>query len=155
MNISFNRQAICLIVISVSLCFFSALNLKAQCFGGQIFTGAGMNQTSICPEIAAERGLDFYNNSNVPTNYAYVITDINNTILFTSTSSNLRFENLVEGSYFVYGFSYLGEILANSGDFVFGTRFSSECWQISSSRVEVQLVKYCTTKFPFCIYSNG
>jgi hypothetical protein len=86
-----------------------------------------------------QNGLNFYSTSFAPTSYAYVVTDINNSILTISTTSTLDFDGLVEGNYFVYGFSYLGDITANLGDFIFTTQFASTCWHISSSRVDVQL----------------
>ena len=123
-------------------CFIWAMNttnIHAQCFGGQLFTGNAESSISICPEDVMENGLNFFSTSFAPTNYAYVVTDINNRILTISLSSTLDFEGLIEGNYFVYGFSFLGEITANQGDFIFTTMFASGCWQISSTRVEVQL----------------
>ena len=126
-------------VVFFSLICVLNTDLQAQCFGGQLFTGNAVSSISICPDDAMENGLNFYSTSFAPTSYAYVVTDINNSILTISTSSTLNFEGLIEGDYFVYGFSYLGDITANQGDFVFSSRFSNSCWQISSSRVEVQL----------------
>ncbi len=121
------------------ICFVCSTNINAQCFGGQVFTGNASSSISICPSDAMQNGLNFYSTSFAPTSYAYVVTDINNSILTISNSSTIDFEGLIEGNYFVYGFSYLGDITANLGDFVFTTQFSSACWQISSSRVDVQL----------------
>ena len=115
------------------------VNIKAQCFGGQIFTGNASSSISICPDDALQNGLNFYSTSFAATSYAYVVTDINNSILTISTSSILDFEGLIEGNYFVYGFSYLGDITAKQGDFIYTTQFASTCWHISSSRVDVQL----------------
>ena len=126
------------LLLSCVICSLNA-DIKAQCFGGQIFTGNASSSISICPADVIQNGLNFYSTSFASTSYAYVVTDINNNILTISTTSTLDFEGLIEGNYFVYGFSYLGDITAKQGDFVYTTKFASICWHISSSRVDVQL----------------
>lgn len=126
----------------VLLVFISVLSLSdafTQCKGGKVFVNDRRENVSLCPAAAAEVGLDIFTDSNASAKYAFAVTDINNSILYVSTSSKLKFENLIEGTYFVFGFSYEGDILAKSGDYVYNTKFASGCWQISFSRVTVKL----------------
>lgn len=139
-HILFHKPDFFLSILIAVLCLLSVNTMVAQCFGGQVFSNSATNSVSICPSDAESEGLGFFNTSNASTDYAYVTTDLNNNVLSISTSNTLHFENLIEGNYLVYGFSYSGEIRANVGDNVYLTNFASICWQISLNRVEVQLV---------------
>ncbi len=134
-------------LIKFSFCFYAlvllftigAQELDAQCSGGQVLASNGNSKVSLCMENALSSGLDVFNTSFAPTQYAYALTDINNHILSIHDSSNVGFDNLIEGSYYIFGFSYQGDITARLGDNVYVTKFSSACWQISSNRIEVNL----------------
>ncbi len=133
---NFHRIWFYLLVIS---CLSTPSALSAQCIGGQVFANSGSEMTSLCLDDAINVGLNVYSNSSASTAYAYVVTDINNQILSYSDQRNLKFENLIEGVYYVYGFSYQGDILARIGDYVYSTKFAADCWQISYNRIEVKL----------------
>ena len=126
-------------IILLFICTSAFNNAQAQCKGGQIFVDDRRENVSICLIDASSRGLDIFTTSDAVTTYAYAVTDINNSILYVSTSPNLKFENLIEGTYYVYGFSYDGTITAKAGEYVYNSKFSTGCWQISFTRVTVKL----------------
>jgi len=116
-----------------------SLNLHSQCIGGQVLYSNGLNKASLCLEKAQSSGFDVYHTSFAATKYAYALTDLNYQILSLHETNNITFDNLIEGDYYIYGFSYLGDITANIGDGVYSSQFSTSCWQISFNRIEVNL----------------
>jgi len=137
------RNWLLLLIIS---CLFSLDTLHSQCSGGQIFASNGTENASLCMQDAMAMGLDVYNNSSYAPNYAYVVTDINNQILSFDLDNNLRFENLIEGTYYVYGFAYSGPITSKLGDYVYSSKFANGCWQISHNRIVVKLASPNTSE---------
>ncbi len=124
------------LMLSGLLC---SLDMHSQCVGGQVLYSSGLDRASLCLEDAQTTGFDVYNTSFAVTKYAYALTDINNQILSLHETNNIRFDNLIEGVYYIYGFSYLGDITANLGDGVYSSQFSTSCWQVSYNRIEVNL----------------
>jgi len=116
-----------------------SMNMDAQCVGGQVLFSNSMDKASLCLSDVQVSGFNVYNTSFAPTRYAYALTDLNNQILSLHDTNNISFDNLIEGTYYLYGFSYLGDITANLGDGVYSSQFSTSCWQISYNRIEIKL----------------
>ncbi|MFK7770693.1 MAG: T9SS type A sorting domain-containing protein [Saprospiraceae bacterium] len=64
-------------------------------------------------------------------NYQLVITDENYNILGLPTGNSQNFEGAGVGVCLAWGVSYTGNIVASAGDNIFGTQFSSDCWDFS------------------------
>lgn len=118
---------------------FCSTEVQSQCVGGQVLYSSGLDNVSLCLAEAQVSGFDVYNTSFAATKYAYALTDLNNQILSIHETNNITFDNLIEGTYYIYGFSYLGNLTANMGDGVYSTQFSTSCWQISFNRIAVYL----------------
>ncbi len=122
------------------LCLVSNLTsnaLNAQCWGGNIRTGDAMQEAYVCPGNGASDNVFFQNTGSENANYAYAVTDINNNIMFVIDNWYYDFETIALGEYYIWGFSYTGDLTYQVGDFVHSTQFASGCWMISSTRIDL------------------
>ncbi len=131
--------------ISFTLQFMSFLiallgtnSIYAQCEPATYVTTAdGKSVIYTCPGDENADEYTFTNDATADANYAYAITDDNNIIIGVNPTGVQDFEGAGVGNCRVWGFSYTGEILAEAGDNVFSTFFSSGCWGISRNFVNI------------------
>jgi len=92
--------------------------------------------------------------------FMYVITDGDHIILEVSESNELNLKNLGiddipigKGLFYVYAFSYKGEILAEPGENITNSVLGSQCFQLTSNRVVIdcrlQILKRYAPYFKF------
>ena len=106
--------------------------------GGAVMMPNGLTFRTICTMDGNPDVVMFTNTSTSTANYAYAITNNANVILAIETNNFHDFDNAPTGTCRVWGFSYTGDIAAQPGESVFTTRFSSGCYQISSTAITVQ-----------------
>ncbi|MEZ4995497.1 MAG: T9SS type A sorting domain-containing protein [Saprospiraceae bacterium] len=105
--------------------------------GGTLqFTGGG-TQYFTCPGDGNADFLKFVNNGFTSQSYIYLITDLNNVILDTSTDPTYDFENFGEGTCRVWGLAYSGTLNAPVGSQVNGLELSDECFSLSTNFLTV------------------
>lgn len=104
--------------------------------GGDVVTTNGDTITYACPDGNPDV-LSFSNMNTSIGNYAYLIANANDTIIGISQDGNFDFEGLPEGSCFVYGVAYAGDLTAEIGDDINNTDLSDSCFDLSETAVEV------------------
>ncbi|MEM1323868.1 MAG: hypothetical protein AAGG75_26650, partial [Bacteroidota bacterium] len=127
-----------LVLLLVGL--FGQSTALAQCTaqaGTLVQTPDGNQRVYTCPGDGQADIVNFSNTSTSNADFAYVVTDANNTILAVNVGSSFDFEVAPPGNCLVWGFSYNGNITAQMGESVFSTRFSDNCWFISNNAIEV------------------
>lgn len=133
-----NQFLQCLLFVCVSLLSISFV--QAQCTTGiQITSADGARTVYTCPGDGVDDIITFSHSENsAASEFVYVITDDNNIIIGIPPSDSQNFEGAGVGTCRVWGFSYTGDILASPGESVFSTFFSTGCWAISSTFLEVE-----------------
>ncbi|MEO0777872.1 MAG: hypothetical protein AAF146_15000, partial [Bacteroidota bacterium] len=106
-------------------------------FGGTVSTADGEPRAYVCTQDGTPDIVEFSNSGASASKYQYVITDDQNTILGLPPGASADFDDAPPGTCRVWGFAFTGDLLAQVGDNVFTTFFSTECWAISSNFVAV------------------
>lgn len=112
--------------------------LAAQCDGGRITTDNGATTAYACVNDGDSDFISFYNNSLAMTDYIYVITDDNNTILGLSENAFANFEGAGVGDCRVWGLSYQGDLIAEMGDNVATVDLASECFDLTENFLTIE-----------------
>ncbi len=120
--------------ILLILCMLSSYSSSAQC----IVTVVTASSDTIHHCQNAISDIDTFSNSaNLNSNYAYIITDVNNQVVDSTIAINVYdFENLSVGEYYVYGFNYFGTLWITTGTNI-NNVFATNCFQISSNYIVV------------------
>ena len=104
--------------------------------GGTPLTAGGDSVAYTCPD--GNPDLLFFSNINASIgNYAYLITDSAGMIVGISEDGDFDFEGLPEGSWYVFGVAYAGELTAEIGNDVNASDLSDSCFDLSNDAVEV------------------
>ncbi|MEM9990770.1 MAG: T9SS type A sorting domain-containing protein [Bacteroidota bacterium] len=111
----------------------------AQCVSTDLMSPNGENPINITVNDGIPDVIMFEHTDAGESSYAYAITDADFNILkvMTDEENSADFEGSGAGACWVWGFSYTGEITAEMGDFVFRTKFSTGCWQISRTALSL------------------
>ena len=107
--------------------------LSAQCDGGRITSDNGATTTYACVNDGDSDFISFYNNSLAMTDYIYLITDDNNTILAVTEDAFANFEGAGVGDCRVWGLSYTGDLTAEVGDNAASVDLASECFDLTEN----------------------
>ncbi len=107
---------------------------------GTVTSPAGNTTETIIIGNGNSTDLSFNNSSSSDLNYIYIITNENDSILVT-TSSSYDFSNLEIGTYSVYGMDYSGVFLFEEGNFIEDVT-SSECFELSNNSVTVTVEEF-------------
>ena len=96
------------------------------------------NQTIfyICEE-AGNQEVQFSTSAELYQSYVFVVTNAQNQILGFSQNNRVDFSAYSQDSLRVWGLSYTGDFLAVPGDTLFGTLFSSDCFDLSENFVHI------------------
>lgn len=117
---------------------FVAVNLSSAQAGSISFSDGSMEK-QICPGDAASDVLNFTANDAFGENYNWLITDTLNQVLFISAADNFDFENAAGNTHLrVWGLSYSGNLLVNTGDVVPGAALSDLCYDLSDNFLSVE-----------------
>ncbi|MFT4759283.1 MAG: hypothetical protein ACI9XO_003123 [Paraglaciecola sp.] len=103
---------------------------------GNVLTASGDTVAYTCPDGNPDV-LSFGNMNTSIGNYAYLIADAAGIILGVSEDGDFDFEGLPEGSCFVYGVAYAGNLTATVGDDINTADLSDTCYDLSDTAVEV------------------
>jgi hypothetical protein len=126
------------------LLLFLPLLTRAQnpCIGGEVTAFGGATRVYTCPGDGKPDVVIFARSGHSESaNYQFVITNEQNTILAIPPGSRADLEGAGVGLCFVYGFAYTGNLTAAVGDNVFSTKFSTGCWGISRTRLDIVRAK--------------
>ena len=106
--------------------------------GAQVFSSLGQSHVFIEVGDGIPDEVTFVTNTWAAPNYVYVITDVANTILEITENDTKDFEGAGPGICRIWGFAYTGDILVEPGDQIFGTQFSSGCFDVSSNAIQIE-----------------
>ncbi|MEL6969570.1 MAG: hypothetical protein AAFO02_05325, partial [Bacteroidota bacterium] len=105
--------------------------------GGTVSLADGSEQVDVCVSDGQPDVLTVVNDAPEGTNYLYVITNEDNTILATSTSPEIDFENTPAGICRIWGLAYLGDPTATIGENAAVIDLATECFDLSDNFVVV------------------
>ena len=104
---------------------------------GSISFAAGGAEISFCSQEAS-RTAEVMGGSQA-SSYAYLITDVTNTVVAISESATLDFSNLALGNYRVWGLAYTGALSAAVGDHAVEADLSDDCFALTNDFLEVTI----------------
>ena len=105
--------------------------------GGFVTLTNNQNQQQICPTDSTANLLTFRNIAAQGQKLIYVITNVNNIIIDTTSKNSYHFINQAIGDYRVYGLSYNGEFSGKIGISINDPSLSEDCFGISSNYISV------------------
>jgi len=105
--------------------------------GGFVTLSNNQNQQQICPTDSAANLLTFKNLAAQGQKLIYLITNVNNIIIDTTSKNSYHFINQAVGDYRVYGLSYNGEFAGKTGISINDPSLSEDCFGISSNFISV------------------
>ena len=108
--------------------------------GGTVATTDGETAVTVCAGDDVEDILTFVATTDSPLDYAYVVTDDQNTILAILDGDMVDFEVAGPGVCRVWGLSYAGNVIAEPGDDAANTALTDGCFDLSDNFVEVTRV---------------
>lgn len=106
--------------------------------GAQVFSSTGQSHLFVEVGDGIPDEVTFVTNTWAAPNYVYVITDASNTILEITSNDTKDFEEAGPGICRIWGFAYTGDVLVEPGDQIFGTQFSTGCFDISSNALQIE-----------------
>lgn len=104
--------------------------------GQAVATAEGMSSLFVCSQDGNPDVIRFQTTSPDP-NYAYLVTDENNIVQAVVNSDSFDFEGQALGISRVWGLSYVGQLLAQTGDPLQGTDLADACFDLSDNFIEV------------------
>lgn len=107
--------------------------------GGGVRLANGLNKELICPGDSSSKTLSFRNVSSSSNLYQFVITDSASRILDITSNFAYPFDSMPKGTYFIYGVSYIGNVLVKKADTLFKKAYASDCFSYSENKIEVVL----------------
>ncbi|HNT19326.1 MAG TPA: hypothetical protein PKL70_02790 [Saprospiraceae bacterium] len=123
---------------AVLYCLFIAIahSAQAQCIEGRaFFTLSGDTTVYACPD--GKPDLVGFRPFTGGTPFIYVITDQNDTIIGTTLTGVVDFENLPGSEYHVYGYSFKGALGWVLGKHILDARITDYCYERSTNYVLV------------------
>lgn len=111
---------------------------KREVDGGMVRLTEGGTSRVVCVVEGSSTNIGFANNSTANgSDYRYLITDENNTILAIVTNNSFNFQGLSARNLRVWGISYSGTFLAVAGDNVATAALSNECYDLSDNFINI------------------
>jgi hypothetical protein len=104
--------------------------------GGMVHTAGGMDTVNVCIN-GQSRVIPFASANAVGTNFRYVVTDNQGTILGLPPGNMVDFGLAGAGECWVWGVSYTGNFTAQAGDDATQIAFSDGCYDLSGNFVVV------------------
>lgn len=101
--------------------------------GGEIMEAAGEAGTLICSNETSGGELQFTTNSTANLNYIFLLTGTDDALIRTLAGDSLALGSLPGGNYRVYGLSYSGELLLQTGDLLSEVAISDGCYELSAN----------------------
>ncbi len=113
------------------------LTSEATPFGGDVSLVGGDTTIALCTGDGVPDSLFFLNTGNPDNNYAYVITNDQDTVLAVTTSDNFDFDGAGGGICYVYGLSYAGNLTVMPGQDINQDDLADDCFDLSANRIVV------------------
>ena len=111
---------------------------KTRVDGGVVYTDFGTDTIYTCAGDGLADVITFNNSSFAPeADYAYVMTDINNTVLTVMDTDSLDFEATGFSSLRIWGISYTGTLDIGFGDNIETSVLSDGCYDLSQNSITV------------------
>ncbi|MFK7970683.1 MAG: T9SS type A sorting domain-containing protein, partial [Bacteroidia bacterium] len=111
--------------------------VRSNTNGGTVAMPSGATRRYTCPGDGNADVVSFTHVSTSSAQYAYVITDDQNTILGLPPGNMQDFEGAGTGTCRVWGLSYTGSLTAMMGQNAATASLSSDCFDLSSNFIEV------------------
>jgi hypothetical protein len=105
--------------------------------GGFVALSNNQNQQQICPTDSAANLLTFKIIAAQGQKLIYLITNVNNIIIDTTSKNSYHFINQDIGDYRIYGLSYNGEFSGKTGISINNPSLSEDCFGLSSNYISV------------------
>jgi len=105
--------------------------------GGRVRSLSPDQRLRICVDDGTPALLRFEGESNADALYAFIVTDREDRILFTSNRSEINFEGQSAGQARVYGLSYTGRLTAPPGSDIHDSAFADECYDLSENFITI------------------
>ncbi len=105
--------------------------------GGTVSLENGDTLLVACAGVDGAPFSTFVNTSTAGGNYAYLITNEQNTVQAVSESNSFTFADFPQGIYRVWGVSYTGNLAVQAGDDASATPLSDECYDLSGNFVTI------------------
>lgn len=105
--------------------------------GATVSLEDGDMEIAVCVGDADADELTFVNTSTSSETYHYIITDENNIILAVNSDGIIDFDGASPGICRVWGVSYSGSFIADTGDHAAEVALSDECFELSSNFVTI------------------
>ncbi|MEL6698783.1 MAG: T9SS type A sorting domain-containing protein [Bacteroidota bacterium] len=107
-------------------------NIILNCNGGTVALTGGGTSAQVCLDGMAQV-LSFDSTGTSGTNFAYVVTDNNGTILGLPPGDMVNFQPAGPGECWVWGLSYTGTVTAQVGDNATQVALSDGCFDLSDN----------------------
>lgn len=108
---------------------------------GEITTLDGAHEAFICLGDNRADILPVKSTTNSTEPYAYALTNEAGIILRIFDQPTINFDTATESIYYIHGISYSGQLSDAIGESIEGFIASTECYQISTSRITVHIVQ--------------
>lgn len=105
--------------------------------GGFVSLSNNQSQQQICPADSAANLLTFRNIAAQGQNLIYLITNVNNIILDSTSKNSYHFIQYGVGDYRIYALSYNGEFSGKLGVSINDASLSEDCFGLSSNYISV------------------
>ncbi|MEP7321354.1 MAG: T9SS type A sorting domain-containing protein [Saprospiraceae bacterium] len=120
---------------SVSENFIRVINEQPR--GGGVRLPDGSNSELFCPSDPGKRIIQMRNVDVSSDPYVFVIVDTAFKIIDITPNFTYSFDSIPLGQYYIYGVSYVGNLVATKGSILNFTVFSDDCFSFSGNRIEV------------------
>ena len=135
-----NFRNLLLIIILVLPSGYQAWGQSKFCAQGATVSVGGKSELSLLTEDLGDSKVYRFGSRPLVNAYGYLITDEDNTILQVSESNLIDLATLGAGTFRVWSFSYIGDILAAPGDNAAAVDLASFCYGLSKNFVAVEII---------------
>ncbi|MEO1214397.1 MAG: T9SS type A sorting domain-containing protein [Bacteroidota bacterium] len=115
--------------------------------GGHVATVDGDSRVYTCPGDGIADEISFAVSGQSNSNFQWVVTDDQGTILGLPPGNTVNFEGAGVGNCLVWGLSYTGNLTAQMGDNALQIALSDDCFDLSDNYVEVVRSSNCVNGF--------
>lgn len=126
-------------LVGVTSNYVTVTKVFAQ--AGEITTLDGAHEAFICLGDNRPDMLEVKSTTKSSEPYVYALTDEAGIIQNIFSQPVINFDTATESTYYIHGISYSGQLLDAIGEPIDGFIASTECYQVSTSRITVHIVQ--------------
>jgi hypothetical protein len=123
-------------IFSLLIALSNVAYSQTACIEGTIQAAGGATSITNC-EGDGFSGVVRFRTTPSAMPFAFLITDENNIIIQVSLSNFINLEDLPQGAYRVWAFSYLGQVTAEPGQDAANAQLASLCYQLTSNYIQI------------------